>query len=337
MSKNFFKNKVILITGGTGSFGKALVKHLLEKKYPLRKIIIFSRDELKQSNFQNTLSSKHNKLLRFFIGDVRDIDRLRTAFEDVDYVIHAAALKQVPAAEYNPIEFIKTNVLGTQNIISSCLEKKVKAAILLSTDKASSPINLYGATKLCADKIFIASNNFYGKSTFSVVRYGNVNSSRGSVIPYFTKQAKSGTLTITEKNMTRFSLSLKDSIELVIFSLKNLLGGEILIPKIKSYKIMDLARAVCANCKIKTIGKRPGEKLHEELISQNDDSIKIQMKDKFILINKNRLKQYTSIIKKFNGKILADNFSFTSDKNSFLKIEEIKKIIKDYSKEKNLI
>ncbi len=216
------------------------------------------------------------------------------------------------------------------------IKNNIKKLVALSTDKASSPINLYGATKLCADKIFLASNNFYGKSTFSVVRYGNVNSSRGSVIPFFLEQSKTGMLTITEKNMTRFSISLNASIELVIFALKNLLGGEILVPRIKSYNIMDLANTIGPRCKIKFIGKRPGEKLHEELISANDDSMKIQMRDKFILINKNRYNQYKKIIKKFNGRVLDNSFSFTSDKNSFLSKKEIKKMIaSDFIKNKS--
>ena len=331
-----FSNKTILVTGGTGSFGKNFIKYIL-RKFNFKKVVIFSRDELKQFEMKKELSkNKKFDCLRFFLGDIRDKDRLSFALKNIDFVIHAAALKQVDSAEYNPTEYIKTNIIGSQNLIEESIKNNVKKLVALSTDKASSPINLYGATKLCADKIFLASNNFYGKSTFSVVRYGNVNSSRGSVIPFFLEQSKTGTLTITEKNMTRFSISLNASIELVILALKNLLGGEILVPRIKSYNIMDLANTIGPSCKIKFIGKRPGEKLHEELISSNDDSIKIQMRDKFILINKNRYNQYKKIIKKFNGRVLDASFSFTSDKNSFLSKKEIKKMIaSDFIKNKS--
>ncbi len=331
-----FSNKTILVTGGTGSFGKNFIKYILHK-FNFKKVVIFSRDELKQFEMKDELSkNKKFNSLRFFLGDIRDKDRLSFALKNIDFVIHAAALKQVDSAEYNPTEYIKTNIIGSQNLIEESIKNNVKKLVALSTDKASSPINLYGATKLCADKIFLASNNFFGKSTFSVVRYGNVNSSRGSVIPFFLEQSKTGILTITEKNMTRFSISLNASIELVIFALKNLIGGEILVPRIKSYNIMDLANTIGPKCKIKFIGKRPGEKLHEELISANDDSMKIQMKDKFILINKNRYNQYKKIINKFNGRVLDSSFSFTSDKNSFLSKKEIKKMISsDFDKNKS--
>ena len=326
MNKKFFKNKVILITGGTGSFGKALVQHLLDKKYPLRKIIIFSRDELKQSNFQNNLHPKHTKLLRFFIGDVRDYERLRTAFEDVDYVIHAAALKQVPAAEYNPIEFIKTNVLGTQNIISSCLEKKVKAAILLSTDKASSPINLYGATKLCADKLFLSANNIKGKNNikFSVVRYGNVMGSRGSVIENFIRQKKNGKLYLTDPEMTRFNMLIEEAVDLVLWTLEKSIGGELIIPKIPSFNVKDLAKAIGGNTKLEISGIRPGEKLHEEMISIYDSPNTLEFKNFYMILPNYLLKYY-----KNKGKAVKKYFVYNSLNNKkFLTITQLKKEIK---------
>ena len=326
MNKKFFKNKVILITGGTGSFGKALVQHLLDKKYPLRKIIIFSRDELKQSNFQNSLHPKHTKLLRFFIGDVRDYERLRTAFEDVDYVIHAAALKQVPAAEYNPIEFIKTNVLGTQNIISSCLEKKVKAAILLSTDKASSPINLYGATKLCADKLFLSANKIKGKNNikFSVVRYGNVMGSRGSVIENFIRQKKNGKLYLTDPEMTRFNMLIQEAVDLVLWTLEKSVGGELIIPKIPSFNVKDLAKAIGGNTKLEISGIRPGEKLHEEMISIYDSPNTLEFKNFYMILPNYLLKSY-----KNKGKAVKKNFVYNSLNNKkFLTISQLKKEIK---------
>jgi UDP-N-acetylglucosamine 4,6-dehydratase/5-epimerase len=326
MNKKFFNNKVILITGGTGSFGKALVQHLLDKKYPLRKIIIFSRDELKQSNFQNNLHPKYTKLLRFFIGDVRDYERLRTAFEDVDYVIHAAALKQVPAAEYNPIEFIKTNVLGTQNIISSCLEKKIKAAILLSTDKASSPINLYGATKLCADKLFLSANNIKGKNNikFSVVRYGNVMGSRGSVIENFIRQKKNGKLYLTDPKMTRFNMLIEEAVDLVLWTLEKSIGGELIIPKIPSFNVKDLAKAIGGNTKLEISGIRPGEKIHEEMISIYDSPNTLEFEKFYMILPNHLLKSY-----KNKGKAVKKNFVYNSLNNKkFLTISQLKKEIK---------
>jgi FlaA1/EpsC-like NDP-sugar epimerase len=239
MLKNFLKNQTILITGGTGSFGKAFVNYLLENKIPLKKIIIFSRDELKQYEMNEIYDDKKYPQLRFFIGDVRDKDRVKIAFKDVDFIIHAAALKQVPAAEYNPLEFIKTNILGAQNIIEAAIDNNVKKVIALSTDKASSPINLYGATKLCSDKLFISSNNIVGKKDikFSVVRYGNVMGSRGSVLHKFLKQKKTGELSITDADMTRFNISLNQGVEMVLWSLINSFGGEIFVPKIPYFKL----------------------------------------------------------------------------------------------------
>ncbi len=241
-----FNDKSILITGGTGSFGKAFVKRLIESFPEVKKIIIFSRDELKQFEMAQTINTSTHKGIRYFLGDIRDVARLNRALEGVDYVIHAAALKQVPAAEYNPFEFIKTNIIGAQNLIDACLDNGVQKLIALSTDKAASPINLYGATKLCSDKLFVAANNITGKRdlNFSIVRYGNVMGSRGSVIPFFLSKKSSGVLPITDKNMTRFNISLSEGVEMVLWALKNAIGGEIFVPKIPSYKITDVAKAI---------------------------------------------------------------------------------------------
>jgi UDP-N-acetylglucosamine 4,6-dehydratase len=330
MIKNFFKNKSLLITGGTGSFGKAFVNYLLKNKMPLKKIIIFSRDELKQFEMNKIYNENQYSNIRYFIGDVRDKDRLKLALNDVDIVVHAAALKQVPIAEYNPFEFIKTNVLGAQNLIESCLGSSVKNVIALSTDKASSPINLYGATKLCSDKLFVAANNIKGKQDikFSIVRYGNVMGSRGSVLETFFQQKKSGVFLITDKNMTRFNINMHEAINLVIYSLINSKGGEIFIPKIPSFYIVDLARAISKDCKIKIIGVRPGEKIHEEMISSFDSPNTIDLRSYYAILNINNFKFY----KKYN--FLTNNFSYNSNTNKdFLSIASLKKIISFYQKD----
>ena len=338
-----FKNKTILITGGTGSFGKAFLEHLLVNHKDLKKIIIFSRDELKQFDLSVRFNKKKYPQIRFFLGDIRDKERLDRAMEEVDYVVHAAALKQVPAAEYNPFEAIKTNVIGAQNIIEACLNSNVKKAIALSTDKACAPINLYGATKLCSDKLFISANNMVSKKrdlSFSVVRYGNVMGSRGSVIPEFFKQKKSGSINITDKNMTRFSITMQQSIDLVMWALKNSIGGEILVPKIPSYKILDLAKAIAPASKINIVGLRPGEKIHEELITDNESNYLIVLKKYYVILNflvnkpknnlynneKNLLKNYLNLHK---GKKFKKEFSYRSNTNDeFLSVEKIKKLIK---------
>ena len=269
-----FQNKSILITGGTGSFGKEFCIFLIKKKIPFRKVVLFSRDEFKQGSFSDYLKinyPKDYKKFRFIIGDVRDGDRLKYALNDIDILIHAAALKQVPAAEYNPIEFVKTNILGAQNIIEACFSNSVEKVIALSTDKAVAPKNLYGATKLCSDKLFISANNIIGKkkTKFSVVRYGNVNSSRGSVIPLFIHYNKIGkTLPVTNLEMTRFSITMNDAIDLVYNAIKKCFGGETFIPKIPSYKLSDLVKAINPKKGYKIIGIRYGEKMHEELQSQ---------------------------------------------------------------------
>ncbi len=327
-----YKNKSIIITGATGSFGKAFIKKILDKKFSFRKIIIFSRDELKQYEMQNSKEFDPNiyKNLRYFIGDIRDKSRLIRAFQDVDYVVHAAALKQVPTAEYNPFETINTNIIGAQNVIEASLSTNVKKVVALSTDKASSPINLYGATKLCSDKLFIAANNFSGKKDikFSVVRYGNVMGSRGSVIPIFMEQAKKGELKVTDKSMTRFNITLSESIKLVQWSLKNSYGAEVIVPKIPSYNIMDLAKSICEKCKIKDIGKRVGEKNHEEMISFEESANVIELNNYYLILQSNNQKQFRYYQKKFKAKKLKKQFSYNSKNNKvYLKVNEIKRLL----------
>jgi len=278
-----FSNKTILITGGTGSFGKKFAKKILSDHNP-KKVIIYSRDELKQHNLQKDLI-KFKKKLRFFIGDVRDFQRLKKAFVQVDYVIHAAALKHVPVAEYNPFEAVKTNVIGTQNVVDAALEMDVDKVVSLSTDKASSPVNLYGATKLTADKIVVAGNYHKGSAVtkFSVVRYGNVFGSRGSVVPHLLNLKNKNTFTITDKKMTRFTITLNEGVNFVIKCLKDMWGGEIFIPKIYSYKLIDLVRALSNNINTKVIGIRPGEKIHEEMISVNDANNTLEHKNGYVI------------------------------------------------------
>jgi UDP-N-acetylglucosamine 4,6-dehydratase len=338
-----FKNKSILITGGTGSFGKGLVKYLIKNYTGFKKIIIFSRDELKQFEMATTFSEKKYPFIRYFIGDVRDLDRLKRALEEVDYVIHAAALKQVEAAEYNPFEAIKTNVIGAQNVIEACLDApNVKKIIALSTDKAVSPVNLYGATKLCSDKLFVSANNMVGrkKKIFSVVRYGNVMGSRGSVIPEFIKQKKTGIIKITDPEMTRFNITITDSIKLVLHALDKSRGGEIFVPKIPSYKITTLAKAISDKAKINIIGIRPGEKIHEELISDNEAVHTVDIGKYYVILSPSLDKSnnpltrslYKNYLKQKNVKKVKKNFQYNSGKNpDFLSVNEIKKLIKNIS------
>ncbi len=313
----------ILITGGTGSFGKKFTTNLLSQR-SVKKIIILSRDEFKQDQMNNEFRLHKNfEKLRFFLGDIRDKDRLLYAFEDIDIVVHAAALKQVPAAEYNPFEFIKTNVVGAQNIVEASLATNVKKIISLSTDKAVTPINLYGASKLCSDKIFLAANNIKGKKNIkiSLVRYGNVMSSRGSVIPLFLKQKKSGVLKLTHKDMTRFNIKLSEAVDMVNWLIKNSLGNEILIPKLKSYKLVDLAKAICPKCKLKYIGVRDGEKIHEELMNKNDNTKCFDI-GKYYLISNNH-----QIYKKYK-RFIKPSFSYNSkDNRPYLSTLELKKLI----------
>jgi UDP-N-acetylglucosamine 4,6-dehydratase len=324
-----FKNKTILITGGTGSFGMAFINYILKVKESPKKIIVFSRDELKQFEMKKFFDQIKFSNIRYFLGDIKDKDRLKLAFKDVDVVVHAAALKQVPAAEYNPFEFIKTNVIGSQNIVEACLDSKVKNVIALSTDKASSPINLYGATKLCADKLFVGANNIKGKQDikFSVVRYGNVMGSRGSVLHNFLEQKKNGILNVTDNGMTRFNINMNEAIQFVINALENSKGGEIFVPKIPSFYITDLAKAVCKDCKIKITGIREGEKIHEEMISQNESHRTVDLGSHYAILNSSIFKYYKK--KKF----LESNLAYRSDTNKvFLTVEQLKRIVENFFK-----
>lgn len=324
-------NKNILITGGTGSFGKNFISFLL-KNYKAKKIIIFSRDELKQSQMMSEF--KEHKILRFFIGDVRDYQRLKLAMKDVDYVFHAAALKHVPLAEYNPFEAVKTNILGAQNIIDAAYENNVESVMALSTDKASSPVNIYGATKLASDKLFISANNYKGKlrTKFSVVRYGNVMGSRGSVIPIFSKLINHNFFPITDKRMTRFNITLEEAVRFVLDSLRIMKGGEIFVPKIPSFRVIDLAKAFDPNKKIKIIGMRPGEKLHEEMVSVGDSINTIEFKNSYIICpqSENILWDKNLHLKNKKGsKKFKENFSYNSGTNdNFLSVNQIKNLLK---------
>ena len=323
-------NASILITGGTGSFGRALTRRLLNSK--ARRIAIYSRDELKQFEMSNYyVSNKNFKKLRFFLGDIRDKERLNMSLKDVDIVIHAAALKHVPSSEYNPFETIKTNVLGTQNIIESCLNNKVQKLISLSTDKASSPINLYGASKLLADKLTVGAAYIKGKSklTTSVVRYGNVMASRGSIIPILLDKKNEKKIKLTDRHMTRFNIALDEAIALVLFALKNAKGGEIFVPKLSSYRLIDLAKAVAPKAKFEFSGIRPGEKIHEEMISFSESANTIEYKNHYVILPSFRQYSLNNYIKNSKGgKKIKKQFSYSSgDNKNFLKIHEIKKII----------
>jgi len=330
MSMVFNSNSNILITGGTGSFGKSFISRLLRFHPEVSRIIVFSRDELKQWELQQLFPHSKYPQLRFFLGDIRDQDRLRRALENVDTVVHAAALKQVPAAEYNPMEFIKTNVLGAENIIQASLDTGVKRIVALSTDKAAGPVNLYGATKLCSDKLFVAANNIKGSRDlrFSVVRYGNVMGSRGSVIPFFLKQSKNGVLPITDPSMTRFNISLEEGVDMVLWALQNSLGGEIYVPKIPSYRIIDVAEAIGPNCKKNIVGIRPGEKIHEEMITASDSFSTIDLGKYFAILSSdnNSFRRYEDAGIDFTRVPL--NFAYDSGSNQdFLSVEMLRKLI----------
>lgn len=325
-------NKSILITGGTGSLGKALTKKLLEND-PHTRIVIYSRDEQKQFVMAQEFPKEKYPKLRFFIGDVRDYDRLKRALNGVDYVIHAAAMKHVHIAEYNPDECIKTNVGGAENVVKACLENNVSRVVALSTDKACAPINLYGATKLTSDKLFIAANNFSGGNNirFSVVRYGNVMGSNGSVIPFFAKKRSSGILPITDPNMTRFNITLSEGVDIVLHALENAWGGELFVPKIPSYKITDVADAIAPNCKKEIVGIRPGEKIHEEMITASDSYNSYDIGKYYVILPTVPRFSLNKYILENNAIKVKEGFTYTSDKNeSWINTEEIRKLITEH-------
>jgi UDP-N-acetylglucosamine 4,6-dehydratase len=326
--------KTVLITGGTGSFGKKFVEMAL-KEYDLGKLIIFSRDELKQYEMAQVFSPADHPCLRYFLGDVRDYQRLNEAMRGVDIVVHAAAIKHIPAAEYNPFEAIKTNVLGGQNVIQAAIEQGVEKVVALSTDKAANPVNLYGATKLCSDKLFIAGNAMAGEGgpTLAVVRYGNVAGSRGSVIPFFIKRARQGNvLPITDKRMTRFNITLREGVDLVLHALENMHGGEIYVPKIPSYRILDVAQAVAPQADLEYIGIRPGEKLHELMIPEDEARHTMEFEDHYIIQPDFHWWQRDLTID--GGTPCQDGFSYSSDNNShWMTVEDIRKLVDIYIEE----
>jgi UDP-N-acetylglucosamine 4,6-dehydratase/5-epimerase len=326
-------NKSILITGGTGSFGHAFVKRVLTDWPDIERLVIYSRDEQKQ--FEMAQQYPHSKypMIRFFIGDVRDYNRLKRALNGIDYVIHAAAMKHVHIAEYNPDECVKTNIGGAENLVRASLSNGVKKVVALSTDKAAAPINLYGATKLVSDKLFIAANNIRGKNpiTFSVVRYGNVLGSNGSVIPFFLKKRKEGVLPITNKEMTRFTITLTDGVNMVLHALENAWGGELFVPKIPSYRIMDVAEAIGPDCEKKVIGLRPGEKIHEEMITSSDSFYTYDLGEYFTILPSQHRWDLNDYIDHFNAKKVKMDFRYNSGENTeWVTVEDLRTLIKNH-------
>jgi UDP-N-acetylglucosamine 4,6-dehydratase (inverting) len=320
----------ILVTGGTGSFGKAFVKSVLERFPRIGRLVVFSRDELKQFEMAQQFSGKQHRALRYFIGDVRDLPRLKRAVEGIDIIVHAAALKQVPTAEYNPFECIKTNILGAQNVVEAALDHGVKRVVALSTDKAAAPINLYGATKLCSDKLFVAANNIRGARDlrFSVVRYGNVMGSRGSVIPFFIEKKRTGILPITHPEMTRFNISLQEAVDMVLWSMGSARGGEIIVPKIPSYRILDLAEAICPECAKPIVGVRPGEKLHEEMITPSDSYHTVDLGRYYAILPTGAEYSHDEYCLATGARAVAPGFCYNSGTNEdFLSVEELRTLI----------
>lgn len=328
------ENKSLLITGGTGSLGKALTKHILRTYPGIRRLIIFSRDEQKQFQMSQEFPEHEYPCIRYFIGDVRDLERLKRAFIDVDYVIHAAAMKHVHIAEYNPDECVKTNVGGAENVIKAALENNnVTKVVALSTDKACAPINLYGATKLTSDKLFIAANNIKGKKDiqFSVVRYGNVMGSNGSVIPFFIRKKEEGVIPITDPNMTRFNISLSGGVEMVMHALEQAWGGELFVPKIPSYRITDVAKAIAPDCEHKIIGIRPGEKIHEEMITSSDSFNTYDLGKYYVILPQTASWSKEDFIRHFNAVPVKQGFSYTSgDNTEWETVDSLRSLIKEH-------
>ena len=327
------RNKTILVTGGTGSFGKKFVETILKEHPEIKKIIVYSRDELKQFDMSQVFNDREYPQIRYFIGDVRDGQRLKRACEGVDIIIHAAALKQVPTAEYNPMECINTNIIGAENVINAALDCGVQKVVALSTDKAAAPINLYGATKLCSDKLFIAANNIKGfrNLTFSVVRYGNVLGSRGSVVPFFVQQKNNKILPITHADMTRFNITLQEGVNMVMYAIEHAWGGELFVPKIPSYKITDLAMAIGPECKHQIVGIRPGEKIHEEMITESDSLNTLDCGKYYVIIPSHPIWNREDYVKKFNAKPVPYGFKYNSGENTdFLSVQDIRSMIRTH-------
>ncbi len=326
-------DKSILITGGTGSLGKALTKHILTNYPDVKRLVIFSRDEQKQFEMAQEFPAEKYPFVRFFIGDVRDYDRIKRALNGIDYVIHAAAMKHVPIAEYNPMECVKTNIMGAENIINACLETSVERVVALSTDKAAAPVNLYGATKLASDKLFVAANNIRGWNPikFSVVRYGNVMGSNGSVIPFFLKKRKEGVLPITDPTMTRFNISLQGGVDMVMHALENAWGGEIFVPKIPSYKITDVAEAIGPECEKPIVGIRPGEKIHEEMITDSDSFYTWDLGKYYTILPATHKWKLDDFVDHFNAKRVAQGFKYNSgDNEDWETIEGLRNLIVEH-------
>ncbi|HEC16385.1 MAG TPA: UDP-N-acetylglucosamine 4,6-dehydratase (inverting) [Sedimenticola sp.] len=326
-------DKAILITGGTGSFGRGFVGEVLSRYPDIKRLVVFSRDELKQFEMAQTWSEADYPGLRYFIGDVRDERRLERALEGIDYVVHAAALKQVVTAEYNPFEFIQTNVLGAENLINACLTMGVRRVVALSTDKAAAPINLYGATKLCSDKLFVAANNIRGRRDvcFSVVRYGNVMGSRGSVIPFFIKRRETGSLPITDPGMTRFNIVLKEGIRMVLWALEHAHGGEVFVPKIPSYRITDVARAIGPECEYPVVGIRPGEKLHEEMITVSDSYNTVDLGQYYAILSTSSPASVDEYCRKTGACRVPEGFAYNSGTNpDFLTVDQLRELIRQH-------
>jgi UDP-N-acetylglucosamine 4,6-dehydratase (inverting) len=325
--------KSILVTGGTGSFGKKLVDTIL-KRYPeVKRLVIYSRDELKQFEMSQVYSPQQYPALRYFIGDIRDAHRFKRACEGIDIIVHAAALKQVPTAEYNPFECIKTNVLGAQNVVDTALDCGVKRVVALSTDKAAAPINLYGATKLCSDKLFVAANNMKGfrDLRLSVVRYGNVMGSRGSVIPFFLNKRKEGVLPVTDERMTRFNISLAEGVDLVLHAIEHAWGGEIFVPKIPSYRILDVAKAVAPDAEIKMVGIRPGEKIHEEMITESDSFTTLDLGKYYAILPQKPSWNREEYMKKMQAEAVPLGFKYNSGTNTeWLSVEQLRSLIREH-------